>query len=385
MEVCGGHIVTGSIVMTIDGDSRLSFCMRLYQHLTVLGQHILALVHYPVFIIVFRLGSGNIGLISLFISIIVALPIAIVAVTVLDADKELTVLFVGAIYITDITATEDVTILACQFLRSSHCTSEDVYLRLSEDITIGVERTAFTQVVVASTTTKDVTVYVAFEKFDCSLTGFIDTLQHAYAVVLTAGVDHTTANSCNLTSTEEGITDVPAIHLHIGDIHTTVVDIAATEDTTTIIQAVRTIACPRLVIQFLLVVVRTHLDIIAVARRHSIETTIANKALVKCDVGRTEYGTALTTTVGITLDSRNTVDETGTVELTDGDMCLTEDVISRTLADGTFMIAHTASPAATIDVTGCTALNIGIGCSPNQQYLQHRGLSSPYRQAGRCR
>ena len=42
--------------------------------------------------------------------------------------------------------------------------------------------------------------------------------------------------------------------------------------------------------------------------------TIADKALVERDVGCTEHGTTLTTTVGITLDGRNTIDEAGTVE-----------------------------------------------------------------------
>ena len=98
-------------------------------------------------------------------------------------------------------------------------------------------------------------MYVTFIQLYIRLTGFVDTFQRTDTVVLTAGIDDTTTNSRNLTAAKEGITYMAAIHLDIGDIHTTVVDIAAAEDTAAVIQTVRTVASPCLVVEFLLIVV----------------------------------------------------------------------------------------------------------------------------------
>ena len=102
---------------------------------------------------------------------------------------------------------------------------------------------------------------------------------------------------------------------------------------------------------------------VGVCCRGAIEVTITDKALVERNIRGSEYGTTLTTTVGITLNSGNTVKETGTVELTDDDVCLTEDVTRRAFTDGSSMIAYTTLPATTIDVTCCTTFDIGISRS----------------------
>ena len=245
-----------------------------------------------------------------------------------------------------------------------------MYLRLSEDVTVGIERTTFTKVVVASATTKDVTMNLTFIEFDGSPTSFVNTLKRTNTVVRSSSINNTTTNSCNLTTSEESVAHVTTIHLHVSDIHTTVVNIAATEDTTTIEQTIGTIARPCLIVQFLLIVVflirssaRPNLKGIEVTSRCRIKMTITDKALVERNIRGSEYGTTLTTTVGITLDSGNTVKETGTVELTDDDVCLTEDVTRRAFADGSSMIAYTTLPATTIDVTCCTTFDIGIGRS----------------------
>ena len=206
-------------------------------------------------------------------------------------------------------------------------------------------------------------MYVTFVELDVGFTCFIDTLQRTDTVVLTAGVDDASSNSRNLTSTEEGVAHVTAIHLHVSNIHTTVVDIAATENTAAIVQTVCTVARPCLVMQFLLVVIITYLYIVEVGicGGYGIKMAIANKAFVHRDMRRTEHGTTLTTTIGVTLDGRNTIDETGTIELTDDDMCLTEDITRRAFADSSSVIAHTTLPATTIDVTCRTALDISIG------------------------
>ena len=89
----------------------------------------------------------------------------IVAFAVLDANIEFAfIVFVGAIYITYIAASEYVTVSVCQFLYRTHCATVHVYLSLSEDVTVGVECATLTEVVIASTATKQVAVYLAIEE-----------------------------------------------------------------------------------------------------------------------------------------------------------------------------------------------------------------------------
>ena len=154
-----------------------------------------------------------------------------------------------------------------------------------------------------------------------------------------------------------------AIHLHVRNIHTTVVDIAATEDTAAIVQTVGTITRPCLVVQFLLVVVRASLYVVEVGIccRHSAEVAIADKSIVDCDVGRSEYRATFTTAVSITLDSWNTVDEAGAIQLTNDDVRFTKDITCRGITDSADVITYTTSPSAAIDVTCRTTLDIGIG------------------------
>ena len=97
--------------------------------------------------------------------------------------------------------------------------------------------------------------------------------------------------------------------------------------------------------------------------------TIAYKTLVERDVGRTKYGTTLTTTVGVTLDGWNTIDETGTVNLTNDDMCLTKNVTRRGFTDGSSMIAYRTGPTAAIDVTTSTTFDIGVGTGSKTVYI----------------
>ena len=183
MEIGSSDIVAYSIVMAIDCYSCRCLTIRFNQHLAVLSQHILVCILDPIRIFIYRLVTGYICLISLLISIIVALPYVVVAFAILDTDIELTILLVGAIHITDITATEDVTVLTCQLLRRTYCTAVYMHLCLSENVTVGVERTTFTEVVITTTTTEDVAVYLAFEQFYAGFTSLINTFQGTIAVV----------------------------------------------------------------------------------------------------------------------------------------------------------------------------------------------------------
>ena len=366
VEVFCGYKVTCLVVVTIDGNCRFRLTMRLNQHLTVLCQHILACILHPVRVFVSRLRTRDVCIMSFLISIIVALPLSFIALTILDADIEIAfIVFVGTIYITDIATTEDVTILTRQFLRGTYRTTMYMHLCLPEYITVGIERTTVTQIVVASTATKDITVYLAVEHIYACPTSLVDTLQGTDTVVLSGSLDDTTTDGCNLTTTKECITHYATIHLDVGNIHTTVVDIATTEDTATIVEAVGTVARPSLVVQLLLIVVRAHLYIVEVGFccRYRVEVTITDKALVQGDVGCSEDRTTLTTAIGVTLDGWNTVNEAGTVFLTDDDVCFSKDVTRYRIADFSCVIAYATSPTATIDVTCRTTLDIGIGRS----------------------
>ena len=111
----------------------------------------------------------------------------------------------------------------------------DIHLGLSEHITVGVERTALTKVVVTTATAEDITVYVSLKERYIGLACLVDTPQLTYGIMFTAGIDDTTTNSSDLTATEECIAHMTAVHLDIGDVYVTVVNISTTEDTAAIV------------------------------------------------------------------------------------------------------------------------------------------------------
>ena len=79
----------------------------------------------------------------------------------------------------------------------------NIDLGLSEDITIRIELTTLTEVVVTTTTAKDVAMYVTAIEFHIGLSCLVDTLQGSHGIVLTSGIDDTTTDGCNLTTTKE--------------------------------------------------------------------------------------------------------------------------------------------------------------------------------------
>ena len=93
------------------------------------------------------------------------------------------------------------------------------------------------------------------------------------------------------------------------------------------------------------------------------EMSVTDITIIQRDVGSTEDGTTFTATVGITLNGRNTIEETRTVFLTDNHMRLARDISGIRTSYRTAMQAYTTAPATAINVTCCTALDIGIGRS----------------------
>ena len=199
--------------MTVNIYSYLRLAIRFNQYLGVLSQHKLAFIFDPVGITVSRCGTRNICFISFLIGIIITLLYVVVAFTPLDTDKELTILFIGTIHISDIATTKDVTVLTFQLLRCTYRTTMYIYLCLSEDVTIGVECTALTQVVISSTATKNVAVNIAFKECHISLTSLVDTLQSTNAIVNACCFNDATSYSGNLTTAKECVTNMTTIHL----------------------------------------------------------------------------------------------------------------------------------------------------------------------------
>ena len=140
----------------------LNLTMRLDEYLTVLGKLALSvvIVHYKAVDIINSLVRSIRELSFMFI--VVTLIKSVITGTVFGASTKRTILqLVGTIDIADITTAEDVTIAFGQFFDRAHFATMDVHLGLSEDITVGIELTALTQVVIASTATKHITVDVA--------------------------------------------------------------------------------------------------------------------------------------------------------------------------------------------------------------------------------
>ena len=159
-----------------------------------------------------------------------------------------------------------------------------------------------------------------------------------------------------------------AIHLDVGDVNTTVVDISTSEDTATIIQTVGTITLPSLVVQFLLIIIRTIFQIRYRVRILMLkivlagEVTISYKAIIERNVGSTIDRSTLTATIGITLNGRNAINKGCTIQFTNNNIGGTIDISSIGIGEFPFVITYTALPSATIDITARTALDISIGC-----------------------
>ena len=113
-----------------------------------------------------------------------------------------------------------------------------------------------------------------------SLSSLVDALQGTYGVVFTRGIDDTTTDCRDLTTTEEGVTHMTAIHKDMAFVHTTVVNVATTEDTARVVEAVGAVTIESLVIQFLLVVVITDCQIVPRVCRLRIKVAITYKAVI---------------------------------------------------------------------------------------------------------
>ena len=200
---------------------------------------------------------------------------------------------------------------------------------------------------------------------DMGLTSLISALISTFAVLIAANRNRTTPDGCNLTTTEQTVTDITAPHLHIGKVNTTVVDISTTKDITTTLQPVQTyMVGPGLIVQFLLIVL-VNISRGVVSSCRIID--IANITVVEGNMSCTEHGTTLTTGIGITLNGRNSLIETITIDTgclffldTNYDIGFTINITGLTCIYGSFMMTYRTFPSAAIDITDRTAFDIGI-------------------------
>ena len=223
----------------------------------------------------------------------------------------------GTIDITDIATAEHVTIACGQTLVGTHFTTMDVYLRLSEYVTVHVERTllAVAKEVIAFTTTKHIMHHMAVVHLYHGLTSLVEAFQGTYRIGGTTGFDGTTADGGNLTTTVHTIADGSVPYRNMTEVDTTFHIVTTTEKISAVPQTVGTfphIVFPiRIIMDLFLITLHSRPSSIynltlLVLHLTSIQVDIADIAIVDGQVGRAINSTALTAAVGITLDGRHT-------------------------------------------------------------------------------
>ena len=142
--------------------------MWLYQNLAVLCQHKLFVItctfRHPVGIVGSwqRTRSVCIIITICIVVIIVTFILGCITFAIFDTHMQFSVcILIGTIHITDITATENIAITFGYTFGSTYFTAINVHLSLSEDETIGIERTAITHIIIAAASTEHITVNMA--------------------------------------------------------------------------------------------------------------------------------------------------------------------------------------------------------------------------------
>ena len=279
-----------------------------------------------------------------------------------------------------------------KFFLRAYLTTMNMHLRLSEDETIGIKSTCFTQVVVSSTATEDITMHMTTEHLNVRLTSLIDPLQITHKIVWARGLSLATSNGCNLTTTKQRITYMTIVHIHMGVIYTTIIDISSTKHAATVIQIrvgnkVSLAVFPSIVsdVFFITLINGSGLIICSFCIIYITDITI-----IDGDVTCTIHSTTLATSVCIALNGRNTINEWSSVDLTDDYIGLTKNIIGIWILDARIhffflavlgnylsMQAHGTLVASTIDITASTAFYIHIGgssevCSTQLIFIIHR-------------
>ena len=256
---------------------------------------------------------------------------------------------VSAIHIADVATAEDVAIALGNAFLTANLAATDMHLGLAEDVAVSVERTRHTQVVVASSTAKDVAKHFTAIHLHVGAARIVYRIQHTYGTALLF-LDIAAPHGSNLAAAEETAAHRAAVHKHIGVIDTTVIYIAATEDVAAVLQAV---VGHKLVVD----IVGLILDVLCIG---PISILIPDVPIAEGDVTCAPDGTALAAAVGVALNGRNAVNKARAVLLTDIDIGLTENVIAYRVCYNPFVEAHGSVPASAIDVAAGAALDIDV-------------------------
>ena len=242
-----------------------------------------------------------------------------------------------------------------------------MYLGLAEDISVGVERTGHTEVVVAAAAAEDVTEHLTAVHLYVGAARIVDFVQHAHGTAFLL-LDVAAPHGSNLAAAEETAAHHAAIHKDVGVVHATVVHIAAAEDVAAVLQTcvwLKHVVDKMGFVDYLFFVVLVGgcsvddytLVVLCLA---GIEVNIAYISVVQGDVARSPDRAALAAAVGIALDGGYAVDETRAVGLADDDVGLAEVVVGHAVGDAFLVEAHGTVPAAAIDVAAGTALDVDV-------------------------
>ena len=225
----------------------------------------------------------------------------------------------GAVDVADIATTEDVAITFGHTFAGTNLTTMDMNLGLTEDVTVHVKGSLLTiaEDIVSLTTTVDIAQHMTVVDLYVGLTGLVDAFQRTDGVRRTAGLNSSTADGSYLTATHNAVADCAVPHGNIAEVNTTQHIIAATKQVTAVFQTTGTapdiIRPIGLVINFLYVSLgsscRGNNLTLFVQGLTGLQVDIAYITVIQGQVGRTIDGTALTTTVGVTLDGGHTIVE----------------------------------------------------------------------------
>ena len=147
---------------------------------------------------------------------------------------------------------------------------------------------------------------MAVVQFHMGLAWAIDTLQRAHRFFLSINsffcfLNPSTSDSRNLTATKEGVTHMAAVHLHISEVHTTIVDVATSEDTAGIIKI-----C--ICLEMTVFVSISFVFNLFIVEARSIIVSVTHIAVVHDDMCGSPDSTTLATTIGVALNSWNTIE-----------------------------------------------------------------------------
>ena len=352
VQVFDGRILAGGPIVAVDGHVGDHLRLRLNEHLTVLGEHLLTVYIFESIVLVF---------------VIVALVTVVVTAAVLFAIARHTrPVLVGTAHIAVVAAAEDVAGILGQTALGAYLSTMDMHQRLSEDIALGTAVHGFlfiighiafaVPVVVTAAAAKDVAQYVAAVHLKTGGARLVNLGCSVRDSSRRIRFHRAAADGAYLTAAVEAAAHRAVIHQDARVVDVAVCHVAAAEHIAALVEQA---------VAFGLVVQLGHILILcwgALCCR--VLVAVAYMAVVDIDIGRAEDAATLAAAVDVTHDGRVAVEEVlAAAEVADDHMRLAISVCSVVgdIADESLVIAHAAAPAAAIDVTDHAAPDVGVG------------------------